>query len=175
MMEQLDLFSTSPSEEWVFEILHDSLSSVVAENNVTQSKLICKKGKMYSSVWYDTQMAFRICCRDDHHYFGVSAEYAESAPREIANLVTRDGRSDGFVNFTFEPTEEGIVLFMTFLSSALDAAIDSIAKDFDCCSRYEECSNAKHCTNPNTDIATGCGYRKIMKKGKIFYGTNRNV
>lgn len=175
MMDQLDFFANKPTEKWVYQLLQDSLSAVVSTNNVAQAKLLCKEGKSYSSVWYDTQMAFRICCRNDHHYFGISNMYAQTAPAEIAGLATKDGRSDGFTNYEFEPTPEGVLLFADFLSSALDAAIDNIPKEFDCCSRFEECSDARRCTNPNVDIATGCGYRKIIKKGHIYYGKNRNI
>lgn len=175
MMDQIDLYEGKPTEKWVFQLLHNSLSAVIYENNVAQNKLLCKEGRAYSSVWYDTQMAFRICCRNDHHYFGVSDTFAEAAPSEITNCVTRDGRSDGFTNYNFEPTSDGVLRFSAFLSFVLDSAIDRIPKEFDCCSGFEECSNAKRCTNPNVDIATGCGYRKILKKGRIYYGVNRNI
>ena len=174
-LEQLDFFSPTLTEDQVYNLLLDSLSSVISQNNVSHDKLIRKDGKAYSSVWYDTQMAFRICCRDNHHYFSVSNLYTSNAPTELHKYVTKDGRYDGFTNFEFVPDTDGVMRFSTFLSSTLDMAIDSIAKEFDCCSRFEECSNVMHCTNPNVAIATGCGYRKIMKKGRIFYGKNRNI
>lgn len=46
---------------------------------------------------------------------------------------------------------------------------------FGCCSRYEECSDAKHCTHPDIMIASRCAYRQNLHSGKIFYGKNRNV
>lgn len=173
--DMLGLFSILPNEEDVFNTLKDSLSAVISKNSVSHDKLIVKKGKAYSSIWYGTQMAFRLCCRNDHHYFGVSNAYIGFASDEIAQRITSDGRSDGFTNYEFMPTHDGIMLFSTFLSSTLDAAIDALPKEFDCCSRFEECSDAMHCTNPNPNIATGCGYRKIMKTGRIFCGKNRNI
>lgn len=53
--------------------------------------------------------------------------------------------------------------------------LDSTTKDFSCCSRYEECSDAKICTHPDKEIAMGCYYRRVLHRGKIFYGKNRNV
>lgn len=44
-----------------------------------------------------------------------------------------------------------------------------------CCSRYLECSDAKQCVHPDPAFALGCGYRKILASGKIYYGENRNV
>lgn len=174
-MEQFDFFSSIPDEEFVFETLKASLSAVIEQNNVSQDKLIFKKGKSYSSVWYDTQLAFRVCCRDNHHYFGVSNAYTDFASSENAQYRTNDGKSDGFTNYEFSPTSDGIMLFSAFLSSVFDATIDTLPKEFDCCSRFEKCSDAMKCINPNPNIATGCGYRKIMKKGRIFHGKNRNV
>ena len=162
-------------EASVFEILKAALTDVIEKNNVAVDKLIFKKGKSYASVWYDTQMAFRICCHDDRHYFGLSDTYASIADPKFIQHITTDGRSEGYTNFSFNPTENGILFYCPLLSAALDAAIDAFPKEFDCCSRYEECSNAMKCTNPRPSIATGCGYRKIMKSGRIFYGKNRNV
>lgn len=175
MMEQLDLFALEPTEEWVFEQLYPSLLQVITDNNLAESKFKCVWTKYYSSVWYDTQMAFRICLRDGFHYFGVSDAFVHGLDESLANRITRDGYIKGFTNFSFDPSVEDIQQFASFLSSTLDQAIDGFTKEFDCCSRWEECSNAKKCTQPNPDIAIGCGYRKIMKKGHIFYGVNRNI
>lgn len=46
---------------------------------------------------------------------------------------------------------------------------------FSCCSRYLECSDAMHCVHENLLYATGCGYRKNLENGRIFYGKNRNI
>ena len=172
-IEQANFLTVNISEDSVYDILKNTLLEIVYSNNVSPEKLILKTGKSYSSVFYDTQMAFRICCRDNHHYFGVSTIYTKLAPATLTQNITKDGRSEGFTNFAFDASHNGILQFAEFLSSVLDFAIDSLPKEFDCCSYYEECSNAKHCINPR--IATGCGYRRIMKKGRIFYGSNRNV
>lgn len=175
MMDQIDLFSTGPSEEWVFEELKTVLSDTVLRNSLTPDRLHCEEGKQYSSVWYDSQMAFRICCRDGRHYFSVADAYIENAKDDISKLVTKTGNLKGFTNYEFRTDAEGIAVFCEFLSDVLDQVLDEIPKEFDCCSRYEECSNAKRCIHPNPDMAAGCGYRKIMKKGRIYYGQNRNV
>ena len=159
----------------MYKLLLPHLSNVIVQNNVAQNRLVLKEGKAYSSVWYDTQMAFRICCRDNHHYFGVSNLYSTSIPENLHSSVTKDGRADGFTNFEFSLTQEGVLKYSDYLATILDLSIDATSKEFDCCSRFEECSNAKRCTNPNVDIATGCGYRRIMKKGRIYYGKNRNI
>lgn len=45
---------------------------------------------------------------------------------------------------------------------------------FGCCSRYEECSDAKTCIHPDVKFALGCQYRQNLMDGKIFYGKNAN-
>lgn len=172
-MDQLNFFDTKLTENLVFDILKDSLLNIIVQNNVAEQKLICKEGKSYSSVWYDTQLVFRVCCRGKHHYFGISDVYKEFLPRDFDRYIIK--HKSGFTNYAFEQTREAVLLFAPILCACLDKAIDSVEKEFDCCSRYEECSDMKRCVNPNPDLATGCGYRRIMKTGIIFYGINRNI
>ena len=47
--------------------------------------------------------------------------------------------------------------------------------EFDCCSRYIECSNNLKCVQPNIEYSIMCSYRKKLNKGIVFYGKNRNV
>ena len=46
---------------------------------------------------------------------------------------------------------------------------------FDCCSRYNECSEAGRCTHPDIMVAGQCTYRQKLRNGRIFYGSKRNV
>lgn len=48
-------------------------------------------------------------------------------------------------------------------------------KEFDCCSRYEECSNNLKCVQKDKFLSIGCGYRKKLNQNIIYYGKNRNV
>ena len=174
-MEQLNIFSAEATEQWVYDIMREYLLPVVRNNNANINSLAYKDQKSYSSVWFASQLAFRICCRKGHHYFGVSNAYIGCADESCMSRTTKDGASEGFTNFDFQPTAEGILIFKDFLCAVLDKTIDAAPKEFDCCSRYNECSDAGVCIHPNPDLAAACGYRKIMKQGRIFYGKNRNV
>lgn len=55
---------------------------------------------------------------------------------------------------------------------ALKSIIDSIPKDFSCCSRYNECSDLKQCCHPDMSARIGCYYRRNLRAGRIFYGKN---
>ena len=65
--------------------------------------------------------------------------------------------------------------YTEFLSRIAGETVSRYPKEWDCCSRYMECSDAKACVHPDKAFALGCGYRKILASGRIFYGANRNV
>lgn len=46
---------------------------------------------------------------------------------------------------------------------------------FSCCSRFNQCSDAKKCVHENKLYSTACIYRKNLEAGHIFYGKNRNI
>ncbi len=46
---------------------------------------------------------------------------------------------------------------------------------FDCCSRFEKCSDALRCIHPDPLFAAGCSYRKKLNQGIVFCGKNRNI
>lgn len=51
----------------------------------------------------------------------------------------------------------------------------SSAALFGCCSKFNECSDAKKCVHENKLYSTACMYRLNLESGKIFYGKNRNI
>lgn len=61
------------------------------------------------------------------------------------------------------------------ITATCQRILDGVPKDFSCCSRYMECSDAKICTNPDKMAAVGCYYRRVLHNGKVFYGANRNI
>ena len=172
-MNQLDLFDTCLTEESVYELLLPFLQDVVTQNNASLSKLVLKEGAQYSSVWIDKQMAFRICCRGNKNYFSLSSHHLKDADSEILNRATK--QYSDFPEFHFDNSSDSVLQFKDFLCMVLDKTIDSLPKTFSCCSRVEECGDAKKCIHPNSDLAMECGYRKVMKSGRIFYGNNKNI
>lgn len=185
MMEQMDMFSLIPSEEWVFQTLRPYLANVLRQNNVGEHNIKCIEGTTYSSVVYlkydpyDSSkkpvqhLGFRLCSRSNRHYFEISAAIIDDIPAP-SNQELRI-MADGFYRLDFTPTTSGVLEHADFLCNVLEKAVDSIFKDFDCCSRCVECSDAKRCVNPSSALAVSCGYRKILKSGRIFYGKNRNI
>lgn len=68
-----------------------------------------------------------------------------------------------------------IELYRDLLTHVFNEVLDTIPKEFDCCSRVEQCSDAKMCIHPDKKLAFKCGYRRILKGGRVFFGKNRNV
>lgn len=55
------------------------------------------------------------------------------------------------------------------------ANYESKASTFGCCSRFNDCSDAKKCVHENKLYSKACMYRRHLDSGKIFYGKNRNI
>lgn len=186
-MEQMGLFSDITEEVQVYEILKPYLIEVLQHHNAgSENNLRIEKGKTYSSVNYikfdpydqtkemASKLIFRICLRKGKRYFGVSDSLLcnENIDSYRISTVKPD---KGFMYFDFDPTRPGILEYSGFLSSVVETYVYSIQKDFDCCAMFEQCSDAMRCILPNSAIATSCGYRKILREGKVFYGKNQNV
>lgn len=82
--------------------------------------------------------------------------------------------SAGYKQIDFKPDDPALISFIReIVLSRLDN-YTSAAKSFGCCSRFEQCSDAKKCVHDNVLYATACTYYQHLKQGKVFYGKNRN-
>ncbi len=185
MTDQISLFHSVATEEDVYEILLPDLVEGLKKSNAGYTDgreyLKLKPGKSYSSVNYlkydpyeagkqeGEVLAFRICLRKNNHFFGVSNQNLKEIRENLLPHAIVSRTNDGFTNFDFERTESGIKCFSKLLVSVLDAITYDITKEFDCCSRIDQCSDARHCIHPNPAMATSCGYRKVLRDGKNYY------
>lgn len=154
------------TEEQVYEILKPHLVAILERNCVGSDSIRMEVGKQFASVQYIRpdqmpgknagQLVFRILARNGKYAFDIPCV-------------------GGYESVPFLPTEDGISAHISAIQHALDSAIDAGACEYSCCSRAEQCSDARRCVNPYPHIAANCNYRKILKSGKIFYGKNRNV
>lgn len=175
MDEQVALTGFEPpysKELAAYNEIRPQLVEMVASIGGVAQSITIKHGKTYSSIWYDSVLAFRLKLRDAARYIEVPVE----SKGTVADIAPLDGQKDvsgGFwrVNLGEKPVSDCAIP----LGRALQDAINRLPKSWDCCSRYMECSNAKRCVHPDPSLALGCGYRKILASGKIYYGENRNV
>ncbi len=154
------------TEQDIFDFLHPHLVEVLELNCVGSDSIKAECGKQFTSVQYIRpdqipgknagQLVFRILARKGKFAFDIPG-------------------TDGYESAPFLPTEDGISMHIPALQRALDSVIDAGACEYSCCSRVEQCSNARRCVNPHPYIAANCNYRKILKSGRVFYGENRNI
>lgn len=89
-------------------------------------------------------------------------------------------QKDNFINLEIENQyvfDDSVKKFLDNISNLIIKAYDNLSDGmtFSCCSRYEACSDAKHCLHPDTVHSKSCIYRKNLESGKIFYGINKNI
>ena len=82
--------------------------------------------------------------------------------------------------YSFDTNDMELLLpkFISYLDSLTNYEIrhyESKATKFGCCSRFNECSDAKECVHPNKLYGCACYYKSNLDQGKIFYGKNKNV
>lgn len=175
MSDQLSITGFEPpyaKELTAYQEIFPQLSEAAASIGGTSKDIAIKHGKSYSSVRYSSVLAFRIRLRDRANYLEVPLESRE-AVAGLAPLEKQREAASGFWRVYLE--KMSAVDCASSLAKVLQDAINRLPKEWDCCSRYMECSDAKRCVHPDPAFALGCGYRKILASGKIYYGTNRNV
>ena len=91
-------------------------------------------------------------------------------------ISTKKRKSELFTRVLINPDNKD---FKDFSLCAIRLALDEFfaqgGSAFGCCSRYEECSDAKKCLHENRLYALGCAYYHSLREGRIFYGKNRNI
>lgn len=175
MSSQITMAGFEPPHEkelTAYQEILPSLQGAAAESGADGAAIAIKHGKSYSSVWYGSVLAFRLKLRKDARYVEVPLGSKDT----VGALGLSDGQKEtpsGFwrVRLGPEPVRE----HADVLSAVLRDAIGRLPKEWDCCSRYMECSGAKRCVHPDPAQALKCGYRKILAAGKIYYGENRNM
>lgn len=175
MSEQIALAGFEPLHEKelaAYNSIFSRLKDAAEEIGASSTDVNIKHNKDYSSIRYDSMLAFRLKLRKNTRYIEVPLD-SKSAVQKIAPLDRQKEVSGGFwrVKLGNEPVSE----HADALAAVLQDAINQLPKEWDCCSRYMECSNAKRCVHPDPALALKCGYRKILASGKIYYGENRNA
>jgi len=168
MNEQISFFEPSPIEK-AEKLILDSLAELFSENGLAGltaqfGKLKQKEGlsPKYSVTFLGNVIVYIFC--------GKKVTY-------LAFPNVGDFRADiknDFVKIYIDSVED-IPNHIDKIKLSCQYILDALPKDFSCCSRYMECSDAKICICPNKDFALGCFYRKVLHSGRVFYGENRNI
>lgn len=174
MNEQIMLSGFEPPHEKelttyekILPVLREAAGVVGGDSNA----ITIKHGKSYSSIWFGSLLAFRLCLRKSS-YIEVPVDLKDMVA-QLAPLSKQKRVSGDFWRVDLDAVS--VANNATALGDVIKATVDRTPKEWDCCSRYMECSDAKTCVHPDKRAALLCGYRRILNSGRIFYGKNRNV
>ncbi len=165
-------------EHKAFLTVAPALRDILEADNLSPDYLLFKQSKtdnaQYSSVYLfnENSLFCRISFRGKQNYFSISSKYEDIIPAEVPYKIQK---SDPNYCRIIIDTPDDLANYLELLKKVLEMQVDAYPADFGCCSRYEACSDAKKCIHPNSDMAIRCSYRKNLKKGRIFYGKNKNI
>lgn len=174
-------FETPEQKELLYlDSIFSALKSAVTDHGGDPALLTYKSTKSdgksnssgYTVVSFGTLTAFRLRLRGNQHYISVPTLLADLIPDDFPK---KQAASEPKYVRLLVDEEHPLSSYADFLIAVAGATVNRYPKEWDCCSRYLECSDAKTCVHPDKTFALGCGYRKILNSGRIFYGKNRNV
>lgn len=177
MCDQLKLSDFVSEEEKIYHQMRPALRAALKKNGVSEDNLIFEQNKEFASV--SVRPGGLLCrIKIGKKVKFISFKYPHLSQIDIlAPFETQQTKTDRDANFIRVMVPDSGVFPMEELERLMGVVaqnvMDSVTKEFDCCSRYMECSDAKHCVHPDPDFAISCGYRRMLNRGIIFYGTNR--
>lgn len=173
MSDQFYIPGTEPPEvkerAYLNDLLPDMETEVQAHGGPPEL-LRLNHTKAYTAVFLGNLTAFRLCLRGDRRHILVPYAFRDLIPTNWTKRVPK-----GDQKYILVPIERPMDDYSAFLVSLAGAAVDRYPKEWDCCSMYLACSDAKVCVHTDKKLAMVCGYRKVLSSGKVYYGKNRNV
>lgn len=159
-------------EQKAFDCILPELADVLQELNAKPEFLEFATLKNYSSAYLlkQSNVVFRVKLRKKSTYIFISEDYASLIP---ADAKTSKIKSDPWVIRVHIQKPEDILICKDAIRESLRHEILTI-HTFDCCGRYEECSDALRCIHPDPKMSIGCTYKRNLAKGRVFYGKNCN-
>lgn len=174
MYDQISLdniaLSQFSDEKELFSYISDLIKS---EYNDSES-LTLKKNKQYYSVSFFNVPKIRIKKVRNELFLEITGHFIDEL--KVRNIEAKL-MSDGYYRIN-RPCTVFDNNLRSLIFEIYEYCYRRYSDDrFDCCSRYLECSDNKKCVyEDDKKLFRACSYRYTMhKKGKIFYGKNRNV
>lgn len=158
--------SNAAEQQWIEELVQ-KLRPLMEGGGFPIETIRVSENKNNTSLWFRNSLILRVTIGKNSR-MEVSETYIDIVERFCPGTPRKN-------SFCQIPISGPMDVPAEFVFSLIESAYVKSPREFDCCSRFEECSDARQCTNPNTEYALGCGYRRIMRTGKIFYGKNRNI
>lgn len=177
MDKQLELFPKTEKklglerEKNFLSGIMPELKEIAKSENANPDDIKYKILESYSSIYFRSSLIAKIKLRGKKNYIGIPQRLFDAFPTGTPIVRTLSEKNIPRVYFETIDVEFALEL----LKKATLLAIERVPKEFDCCSRFKACNDAKVCVHPDPSFSMLCGYRKILKNGKIFYGENRNI
>lgn len=152
----------------IFPTLKQILSDYGANpDNLVSEQIQGKTVVKYKPKYSDGRIIFYICIRKKSNYIELHNSMLDIVPVEIPVKKSISSEKKYFrINIDLENPKQK---YSELLINATKATLDRWPKEWDCCSRFEKCSDAKACIHPDKEFALGCGYRKILNSGRNFF------
>lgn len=160
-------------EYQAYQALLPFLQQTIEDNYAPPEALHYEKNADNSSVWFSKTLLFRIRIGKKSSYISFSTKKPELFSR-MSLYQTKTDIASNFYRCNIEKPDD-ICKYADSLSMILEQAIYNQPKECDICDLYLKCSDAKRCVHWKREFSLHCGYKKILKSGRIFYGANRNV
>lgn len=173
MLDQCYIPGAEPAElkeSAYLEAIMPEMETAVENHGGPSELLLINPTQSYSAVFIGSLTVFRLCVRGRKKQISVPVSLKDLIPSHWRQTTSKSEEK-----YIIVPIENPLHDYDDFLVSLAGATIDRYPKEWDCCSFYMECSDAKVCIRTDKKIALACGYRKILNSGKIYYGKNRNV
>lgn len=152
----------------VLPVMHRAAAS----RNAKETDITWAVQKIYSSAKFRTSVICRLSMRGKSWYLSIPDRLQDAIPADVE--TKRLVSEPKYLRIPLKRTVDPESLYPLVEMCTL-LAIESVPKEFDCCSRVQACSDAKVCIHPDPALSMLCGYRKILKSGRVFYGKNRNI
>ncbi len=171
--EQDDMLSEG-HEQAIFNQLMAVSATMLEQMGLADSNIISLKELGNMSVVCFVDESHPVCyirSRKKQSYISFFQRDAGALPSDKLTLTQQ--ASPPLVRANISCLED-----ITYCVDALRAALLSRIgeyRTFDCCARYQECSDAQKCVHPRITEALGCTYGKRLRAGIIYYGKNRNI
>ena len=178
---QISLFEyLCPDQEEIQFIngVFPKLKQVLSDYGATPDNLIYdqigdKTVVKYKPKYSEERIIFYIRIRKKSHYIELHNSMLDIVPEEMPVKKSESPERKYFrINIAADDLAKN---YSDLLIAVTKATLDRWPKGWDCCSRFEKCSDAKVCIHPDKEFALGCGYRKILNSGRVFYGKNKNI
>lgn len=154
------------------ESIRPALAAAIAEKSGPEESLSFSTRKEYAAASFLNFTVFRLRLRAAQQYFSVPTLFRDLIPETFPTKSLKS--QPDFIRLLID-AEHPKESYVEFLSLIAGETVNRYPKEWDCCSRYMECSDAGKCVHPDKAFALECGYRKILASGRIFYGKRRNI